>query len=305
MDTDTVPPGAPLPLPDDFQPAEARSLEDAPPTGASPPPPPRRPERPWLSIWFHPRQTIQRIVDVKPLHRIYALAVLTGIASGIGGWLNAVMMDYDNFQVNVLMAVAYGLLVGTAGTLMTCVVLQWIAGRSGDRIPYSHLAAASFWGTVPEIGWLLLFVITFAVTAVASMFLPSAGAAGVWIDWLLLFTWFVSGIWSAVLAIGALSQVMRCSIGATILRQIGAGLVSAVPTWALYTLFSRFGDSFSGDIVIFQRGGAEAGTNLVSILAPVAAIVLSLVVLFAMTRASRTERVAAPLDGRKDEEAKL
>jgi hypothetical protein len=301
MDSDNVPPTLPLPLPDDFPPAGAGPLEAAPPSGELQPPPPRWPVRPWLSIWFHPRQTIQQIVDVKPLRRIYVLVLLSGIASGIGGWLNAVMMDSDNFQENAVLAVAYGLLVGAAGALMSCVVLQWIAGWRGDSIPYSHLVAASFWGTVPDIGWLLLFIVVFVVTVLASMFLPSTGATGVWIDGLLMLAWGVFGIWSAVLIIGALSQVMRCSIGATIVRQIGAGLVVAAPTWALYKLFSYVGDSFSGDIVVYQSSGGAAEPSLMSIAGPAAALVLSMAVLFAMYRSSRAKSLAASLYSKKEE----
>ncbi len=257
--------------------------------------------RPWLTIWFHPRETIQKIVDRNPLHRIYLLIVLSGIASGIGEWLNAVMMDSDNFQENMLLATGHSLVIGTAVAFAFVVALQWIAGLSGDRIAYSHLLAAYYWGTVPRIGFLLLFPVVFVGTILAAMLLPYAG--GAWADLLLVFAWAVASIWSLVLMVAALTQVMKCSIGSAIGRQIGAGLVLAAPAWALGRLFSYFGDSYSGDgdRIIYQRPGTEPGADPASLIVPAAVLVVSLVVFCAMYRASRRWSLALPADSQKDE----
>jgi hypothetical protein len=257
--------------------------------------------RPWLTVWLHPRQTIQKIVDVKPLHRIYLLMLLSGVASGVGGWLNAVMMDSDNFQENVFLSAGYSLVVGTATALAFSLVLQWIAGLGRDRIPYAHLVAAYYWGTVPEIGFLLLFIVVFLGGVLASMLLPSVGGART--DLLLVFAWLAATIWSTVLTVGALAQVMKCSVSTAIGRFIGTGLALVAPVWALNRLVSFFGDSYSGDgdRVIYQRPGTEPGTDPASLVAPTAVLVVSLIVFYAMYRASRSRSAAASSDSQKDE----
>lgn len=259
--------------------------------------------KPWLTIWFHPRETIQKIIDHNPLHRIYLLIVFSGIASGIGEWLNAVMMDSDNFQENMLLATGSSLVIGTAVAFAFVLVLQWIAGLSGDRIPYSHLLAAYYWGTVPEIGFLLMLPVVLLGAILAAMLLPYA--VGAWADLLLVFAWAVASIWSAVLMIGALAQVIKCSIGSAIVRQIGAGLILAAPVWALSRLFSFFGDRYSGgdDRIIYQRPGTEPGANPASLIVPAAVLVVSLVIFYAMYRRSRSWSIVASRESQKADEA--
>jgi hypothetical protein len=108
---------------------------------------------------------------------------------------------------------------------------------------------------------------------------------------------------STVLTIGALAQVMRCSVGAAIAREIGADLILFMPAWVESRLLSYFSDRYSdgGDIVLYQRPGAETGTGLVSIGLPLAVLVVSLVVLFAMYRATRPTSAAVSRDSQRGE----
>jgi hypothetical protein len=256
---------------------------------------------PWLTIWLHPRRTIQQIVDRDALYGIYLLVPLSGIASGVGNWLNAVLTDTDTWQENLLLAIGYGLVLGTIGALVSCIVLQWVAVRLGNSIPYSHLAAATFWGRVPDIACLLLFVVVFIAATLAAMLMPSVLPAFTSVDWLLLLVWSVSQIWSMVLALGALSQVMRCSVWGVIGRQFAAALILIVPLWAESTLLSALTAYYSGDgdMVIYQSPVFQTGTNPVLIWLSVAVLLVTAVVLFAMARSSRA--IGASLgDSRKD-----
>lgn len=103
------------------------------------------PFRPWFTIWFHPCQTIQQIVDLNPWYGIYLLIPLSAIGSGIGNWLTAVISDADTFQENILLAVVYSLLLSTYSAFMSSLIMQWWMERSEQKIPYSHLVAAIYW----------------------------------------------------------------------------------------------------------------------------------------------------------------
>lgn len=103
------------------------------------------PFRPWFTIWFHPCQTIQQIVDRNPWYGIYLLIPLSAIGSGIGNWLTAVISDADTFQENILLAVVYSLLLNTYSAFMSSLIMQWWMERSEQKIPYSHLVAAIYW----------------------------------------------------------------------------------------------------------------------------------------------------------------
>ena len=227
--------------------------------------------RPWWNIWFHPRYTIQKIIDVEPWYQIYLLIPLYGLALGFRDWLDAVAINSGTFRENAFLAVGNSLLLNTTAIFASCLVLQWITGLREDRVTYAHLVAANYWGAVPSIGFLVLFLVRSGGAALASTFLPSASAVVAAMDRLQSTAWYLLRIWSLVLTVGALSQVMKCSVVEAIGRQIVTALVLAIPTLALYRLFSNIGDGYA------------------SIAGSVAVLLFSALVLFAMYRASRAK----------------
>ena len=247
--------------------------------------------RPWFTIWFHPRQTIQEIVDTNPARSLVLLVVLYGLADGIYNWENAVMIDSDTFQESLLFSLGSSLIIGTVGAFLSGLVMQWITVMRGNRIPYLHLLAASYWGSVPEIGFLAFYLFLILCQILFYAFLPVSGSVDAVFAILRYFGWLPVFIWSFVLGIAALSQVMKCSVWETIGRSIVGGLLSAAPVWALGALYAYgidalFGySSYSGDIMLYPTSAAAA--NFSTILMPAAILVLSLVVLYFMYRASR------------------
>ena len=129
----------------------------------------------------------------------------------------------------------------------------------------------------------------FIAATLVAMLMPSVSPALVLVDRLLLLVWSVSQIWSLVLALGALSQVMCCSVWGVIGRQFAAALILIIPLWAESTLLSALTTNYSGDgdIVIFRSPAFQTGTNPVLVWLSVVVLLVTAVVLFALARSSR------------------
>lgn len=195
---------------------------------------------PWLTMWLHPRATIQQIVDIDPRHGIVLLAILTGFAIGVGEWFSAVVGDADTFLESLPLAIAFGLVEGIGMVLLFCLVLRWITRRSGEAIPYSHLVAAGFWSELPRIAFVpLLVCLMVAVTLV-----PGMAASGPLLDSGVRICYFALQLWATVLWYGAMAQVMNCSVGTVFGRAIATGLILFLlflPVLAIGLLIQGYG----------------------------------------------------------------
>ena len=187
---------------------------------------------PWLSMWLHPRSTIQTIVDSDPLSSLAVLVPLLLIASGVFNWVNAVWTDADTYMEYLPMALLRNSATQCVSVLLFCLALKWIAHIAGDTVPFSHLLAAYCWSQLPVLGQALLATILIAAPVTAS------SDAGTLLYLAVMLGGLAFSIWSLVLWFGAGAQVMRCSPGAVFWRGIAASVILIAPLLALSYLFA-------------------------------------------------------------------
>jgi signal peptidase I len=114
---------------------------------------------PWLTMWFKPRQTIERIVSADPGRYLW---LLVGIVS-IGNFVSAVPMQTTlsllDWRVIVALLVALPVL-GMVFLYLQALFFKWIARLFGGKAPAVHIRAALAWGYLPiALGGVLVLLL--------------------------------------------------------------------------------------------------------------------------------------------------
>ncbi len=111
-----------------------------------------------LTVWFHPRLTIRRIVDTQPGHLVIPLAS----CEGIRGMLDA---TWTNITLPVVLTITLlaGPIVGILGLWLYAWLVRiagtWIGGAASSE----HLRAALAWGSVPALAKIPLSLVALAL----------------------------------------------------------------------------------------------------------------------------------------------
>ena len=161
------PPHRPPPVAADPPPAEppppiaAPPLSYSPPPAYAPPPAPGEPLSPWVHIWTRPRAVMRQILDADPRRMVHRLAILGGVAAGLGANVNL-----PGIPIPLSVVIVCKLVIGVLGGLIGLYVAgglvlmtgRWLGGR-GDFVA---VRSALAWSNVPVIWaallWLPLFV---------------------------------------------------------------------------------------------------------------------------------------------------
>jgi len=195
----------------------------------------KRPRRPLLRIWRHPRETIREIIDHDPHYWVLGLAAMSGLAEGLReAWMGGTSRVTPSVPLLVFTAVA-GIVISVAylyvrGGMVT-LASRWL----GSRAPAAHVRAASAWASVPMTAALLARLPQYLVFGFASMqdAMAAAQATPLLLPPLCLITTIdlVAAVWALVLAIACLSEVQ----GFTVARCF-ASLLLALPVDILMTV---------------------------------------------------------------------
>jgi signal peptidase I len=195
---------------------------------------PRTP--PLISIWWRPRQTIERIVAERPHHLVLLLAVLGGAASGIN-MLASYGVGRDLVGWRALLAcITVGGILGIVNLYLFAVVTGWAGRKMGGHASTIAVRAAFAWGLLPSIlGFAVLLLVVAGLRAFAGG--PNASFSA----WLPLVGG-VCGLWSFVMTLLMLSKVERFGFWRTIAAYVaGALLLPAVLALMIRTfLFQPF-----------------------------------------------------------------
>ena len=118
---------------------------------------------PWLSVWFNPRQTIERRVAANPRRFVLLLAPLGTIAALIP-WLirfrsATELIDWRNLAIVAIVGSAYGLV----SLYINGLLYRWSGRILGGRASSVEVRAAFAWGSMPNI--IGLAISLFALTS--------------------------------------------------------------------------------------------------------------------------------------------
>ena len=113
---------------------------------------------PWLSIWLHPRSTIQAIIDRDPGHLVVPLAMLSGISQVLDKASSRNLGDEMGMPALLATCLLGGVFTGVVG-LYVFGALARVAGRwLGGTGTSQHLRTAIAWAAVPTAVGLALWI---------------------------------------------------------------------------------------------------------------------------------------------------
>lgn len=114
--------------------------------------------RAYREMWFHPRETIRRIVDVNPDFHVNLLLVISGIAKSLDRSSARSACDKYSLELVLTIVVVGGSLGSLLGAWMYshCIRItgNWMDGR-GD---YEKIKAALGWSALPTATGLALWI---------------------------------------------------------------------------------------------------------------------------------------------------
>jgi hypothetical protein len=193
-------------------------------------------EQPWLSMWVHPKSTIQSVVNENPRKSLWLLAWIYGF--------NALLNIFQTIPIALqiglipmfLVAFLLAPLWGYLSFSIWGAVVVWVGRLFKGQGTFETVRASYAWACVPMIGsavlWLILLFFYGGVLFVgAPEPFVSNGTAVTLLG--IFVVKLVFSIWTLVLFVQTLSQVQHFSI----LRSIGNLIVAAIVLiFAFYAL---------------------------------------------------------------------
>lgn len=174
---------------------------------------------PWITVWFSPRRTIERLVATRPTYFVWPLAILGTVAS----IYNQISVIYSasyllDWQL-ALSLVLFGAVAGIIWLYLAGFVLSWIGRLLGGQARAIDLRAAFAWSALPTIaGFALILVIDAATGRGNALDIVPLLVAG--------FT-----LWSFVVFLLMLGRVERFGVFRTVLTyllNLALGLAAAL-----------------------------------------------------------------------------
>ncbi len=101
---------------------------------------------PWFSVWWHPRDTIERIVATNPKHQVLLLAALSGMSTMLAEWIyagfTAELFDWRLLTIGAIGGAIYGIIA----IYVSAVLLSWGGNMLGGRAWHAVMRAVVAWG---------------------------------------------------------------------------------------------------------------------------------------------------------------
>jgi signal peptidase I len=170
-----------------------------------------RPQSPWLSVWWAPRESIERIVAGPPNHLVLLLAALGGAASAVN-----LLCGYGVGTGLLDGRALLGCLIGGGGLAVVnlyivAFVISWLGRRVGGNASAAAVRAAFAWSMLPMILWLVLALLAAGVLRSVAIVVPGS------VPRLLYLLGSACSIWSMIMTLLMLGRVERFGFWRTVL----------------------------------------------------------------------------------------
>jgi signal peptidase I len=187
---------------------------------------------PFISIWWRPRPTIERIVASRPGYLVLPLAALGGAASAVG-MLTSYGAGGGLIDWRVLLACAAGGgILGIVNLFLLAAVTGWLGRKMGGQASAAAVRTVFAWGALPSILGLAV-----VLSIAAGWRLLASGAEPRSLSILGDYASGICGLWSIVVTMLMLSRVERFGFWRTIAAYVaGALLLSSLLALIVRTL---------------------------------------------------------------------
>ena len=168
---------------------------------------------PWISVWLHPRKTVQFVVEFKTGKFVFLIAMLSGILLSFDLAVNDDLVASWNITYILLFSLVVGPTVGVLGFYLisaTYHLFSKMVGGNGTSEQTRKAFAVSEMILIVAGILLILDLLIVGQTNDSSGHDLSVGQS----TWLVISSIlnFVAGIWSTIAFIAAISEVHRFSI---------------------------------------------------------------------------------------------
>jgi signal peptidase I len=172
---------------------------------------------PWVSVWFSPRLTIERLVATRPTYLVWLLAILGMIASIYQQVAFAGIADLLQDWRFAIGLVLLGAVAGIVWLYLYAIVLGWIGRCLGGEATALQMRAVFAWSMLPVIvSGVVVLIIRTAVE-------PGKIASGATAVLVLIFA-----VWSFAIFLSMLGRVERFGFWRTISAYLIAAVFSAI-----------------------------------------------------------------------------
>lgn len=161
---------------------------------------------PFLSAWFHPKQTARYMIDAKSIG--YAILVLS--IGYIGSLLAGVTANDLPIWGIVLICLILSPIVGTISTAISAGIFLLFGKLFKGTGAFSDLFKALSLNAIPFIV-LIPFYIILLIVSPESLIITDFETALPWTFWATNFVTIVISIWSLVITVGAVAEAHRFS----------------------------------------------------------------------------------------------
>lgn len=190
---------------------------------------PKWPDNPWISIWFHPRETIKAIILVDPKRYVSILAAISGISASLNRASAREFGDLIEMPVLVGLIIILGGLGGIISVHISAAILSWLGGLFGGEATSEEVRSAIAWSSVPIIWGTLLWIPELALFGNEMFTSQNQRMADNPLMLLILsIIEIIIGIWAFVIFLKCLGEVHGFSAWKALLISIIPGLVIAL-----------------------------------------------------------------------------
>jgi len=203
----------------------------------------RRPN-PWVSMWMHPRLTLQNLIDTgTEFDGFFSVVIIAGIAQKLSDTFFDTNVPSDTILKLLGFAVVGGIISSLIYLLLASYLIHLIGQYLGGKASRDNIIAAVGWSEMPLACSMLIWILYIPLFAsgviggeVQDQSISSASFA---ITTIILLIQVTLTLWSVVILLSAIGQVQRFSIGMTLLNTLPAFALLSAPYAVYYYFLSR------------------------------------------------------------------